>query len=132
MLMCIALTVIIRSYIWPMPKVEDIFSGLGKAKYFTTLDLRADYHHIALEEDAIKKTAFLTPFGKFEYLRVPFGTWNAPFHFQSLLNKVLNGLHLTMAYLDDIIFSETPEQHLTHIKIVLARFRQANLKMKKK
>ena len=115
-----------------MPKVEDMFSRLGKAKYFTTLDLRASYHHTALEEDAIKKIAFMTQFGMFQYLRVPFGAQNAPFHFQSLLNKVLNGLHFTMAYLDDIIvFSTTPEQHLTHIKIVLARLRQANLKMKR-
>ena len=78
------------------------------------------------------KTAFVTPSGKFEYLRVSFGAWNVPFYFQSLVNKVLNGLHFTMAYLDDIIiFSETAEQHLTHIKIVLAILRQANLKMKR-
>ena len=127
-----ALNAITRSYIWPMLKVEDIFSRLGKPKYFTTLDLRAGYHHIAAEEDAIKKTAFETLFGKFEYLRVPFGAQNTPFYFKSLLNKVLNGLHFTVAYLDNIIiFSETPKQHLTHIKIVLARLRQANLKMKR-
>ena len=119
-----AINAITRSYIWPMPNVEDIFSRLDKAKYFTTLDPRAGYHHIALDDDAIKKTAFVTPFGKFEYLSVPFGMKNAPFHFQSLLYKVLNGLHFTMAYLEDIIiFSGTPEQCVTHIKIALARLR---------
>ena len=115
-----------------MPKVDDIFSKLGKAKYYTTLDLRAGYHHTALDDDAIKKTAFVSPFGKFEFLCVCFGLAQAPAFFQNLMNKVLNGLHFTMAYLDDIIiFSETAEQHLTHIKIVLHRLKEAGLRMKR-
>ena len=86
-----------------MPRVEDIFAKLGKAKFFTTLDLRSGYHHIALDPDAIKKTAFVTPLGKYEYLKVPFGLAQTPAYFQELMNKVLNGLNFTMAYLDDII-----------------------------
>ena len=55
-----------------------------------------------------------------------------PFCIQSHINKILNGLHFTRTCLDDIIiFSETPEELLTHIKIVLPRLRQANLKMKR-
>ena len=68
-----ALNQITRTYVWPMPRVEHIFSKLGKAKYYTTLDLRSGYHHIALDEKFIRKTAFVAPFGKFEYLKVPFG-----------------------------------------------------------
>ena len=96
-----ALNVITRTYVWPMPRGEDIFSKLGKAKFFTTLDLRSGYHHIALDQDAlrwIKKTAFVTPFGKYEYMKVPFGLAQAPAYFQNLMNKVLNGLHFTLAY----------------------------------
>ena len=52
-----------------MSRVEDIFAKLGKAKFFTTLDLRSGYHHIALDEEAIKRTAFVTPLGKYEYLK---------------------------------------------------------------
>ena len=97
-----------------MPTVEVIFAKLGKAKFFTTLDLRSGYHHIALDEETIKKTAFVTPLGKYEYFKVPFGLAQAP------------------AYLDDIIiFSETPEQHLKHIQIVLTRLKQAKLSLKK-
>ena len=126
------LNAVTRTYVWPMSRVEDIFSKLGKAKFFTTLDLRSGYHHIALDKDAIKKTAFVTPFGKYEYMKVPFGLAQAPAYFQNLMNRVLNGLHFTLAYLDDvIIFSETEEQHLKHIKIVLTRLKQANLKLKK-
>ena len=127
-----ALNKITRTYIWPMPRAEDIFAKLGKAMYFTTLDLRAGYHHIALDKDAIKKTGFCLPFGKYEYLKVPFGLAQAPAYFQNLMNKVLKGLGFAISYLDDIIiFSETPEEHLRHIKIVLKRLQNANLKMKK-
>ena len=99
---------------------------------FTTLDLRAGYHLIALDVDAIKKTAFVSPFGKFKFLCVCFGLAQAPAFFKNLMNKVLNGLHFTMAYLDDIIIvSETAEQHLTHIKIVLHRLKEAGLRMKR-
>ena len=57
-----ALNAVTRTYVWPMPRVEDIFSKLDKAKFFITLDLRSGYQHIALDQDAIKKTAFVTPF----------------------------------------------------------------------
>ena len=127
-----ALNKITRTYIWPMPRAEDIFAKLGKAMYFTTLDLRAGYHHIALTKDSIKKTGFCLPFGKYEYLKVPFGLAQAAAYFQNLMNKVLHGLDFAISYLDDIIiFSETPEEHFKHIRIVLKKLQAANLKMKK-
>ena len=127
-----ALHAIIRTYVWPMPRVKDIFAKLGKAKFFTTLDLRLGYHHIALNDDAIKKTAFVTPLGKYKYLKVQFGLAPAPAYFQNLINKGLSRLHFTLAYLDDvIIFSELAEQHLKHIQIVLTRLKQAKLRPKK-
>ena len=71
-----ALNKVTRMFIWPMPKVEDIFSKLNGAKYFTTLDLQAGYYHIPLDKSLIPKTAFNSPFGKYEYVKVPFGlTW---------------------------------------------------------
>ena len=114
-----------------MPRVEDILAKLGKAKYFTTLDLRSDYHHIALDKQSIKKTAFCTP-GKYEYLKVPYGLAQAPSYFQKLMNKVLKGLNFAFAYLDDIIFSNTGEEHLKHIQIVIDRLKAAQLKLKKR
>ena len=115
-----------------MPRVKDIFANLGKARLFTTLNLRSGYHHIALDDDAIKKTAFVLPLGKDKYLKVPFGLAQAPTYFQNLMNKVLNGLLFTLAYLNDvIIFSKLAEQHLKHIQIVLTRLKQAKLCLKK-
>ena len=127
-----ALNAITRTYMWPIPRVEDIFSKLGKAEFFTTPDLPSGYHQIALDIDAIKKTAFVTPFANYEYMKVPFGLAPALVFFQNLMNKVLNGLHFTLAYLDDMtIFSETEKQHLKHIQIILTRLKQANLKPRK-
>ena len=68
-----ALNKVTRKFTWPMPKVEDIFSKLNRATYFTTLDLQAAYHHIPLDKPSIPKTAFNSPFRKYEYLKVPFG-----------------------------------------------------------
>ena len=56
-----ALNTITKTYVWPIPRVEDIFAELVKAKFFTILDLRSSYHHIAFDDDAIRKTAFVTP-----------------------------------------------------------------------
>ena len=108
-----ALNAITRTFIWPIPRVIDILARLGKAKYFTTLDLRSGFHHIALDKQSIKKKAFCTPFGKYKYLKVPFGLAQAPSYFQKLMNKVLNGLNFAFAYQDDIIiFSNTEKEHL--------------------
>ena len=93
-----ALNKVTRKFVWPMPKVEDIFSQLKGAKYFPTLDLRAGYHHIGLTTDLIPKTAFTSPFGKYEYVKVPFGLPQAPAYFQELMTGVLKDLPFAMAY----------------------------------
>ena len=59
-----ALNKVTVKFTWPMPKVKDIFSKLNRATYFTTLDLRAGYHHIPLDKTSILKTAFNSPLGK--------------------------------------------------------------------
>ena len=86
-----------------MPRVEDIFSKLNGPKYFSTLNSHAGYHQILLEEDSIPKTAFTSLFGRYEYLKVPFGLTQALACFQELMNKVLNDLPFAIAYLDEII-----------------------------
>ena len=64
-----ALNAITRAYVWPMHRVKDISAKLGKAKFFNTPNFRSGYHYIALDDDAIKKTAFVTPLGKYECLK---------------------------------------------------------------
>ena len=127
-----ALNKVTRKFTWPMPKVEDIFSKLNRATYFTTLDLRAGYHHIPLDKPSIPKTAFNSPFGKFEYVKVPFGLAQALAYFQELMTGILKDFPFAIAYLDDIIiFSKTPQEHLSHIRMVFEKLKSVNLSMKK-
>ena len=114
-----------------MPKVEDIFSTLKGAKYFSTLDLQAGYHHIPLDKSSIPKTAFNSPFGKHEYIKVPFGLAQAPAYFQELMKGIWKGFNFAIAYLDNIIiFSTTAEEHVPHIKQVCEELCTAKLSMK--
>ena len=117
--------------IHPLPKIDEMYAKLKGAKVFSTIDLRSGYHHIALGKSSRAKTAFVTPFGKYEFLMVPSGLAQAPAYFQLLMNKVLKGLKFTMTYLDDIIiFSQDELQHLEHLEIVFSHLREAGLKMK--
>ena len=100
-----ALNKITRKFTWSMPKVEGIFSKLNGATYFTTLDLRPGYHHIPLDKPSIPKTAFNSTFGKFEYVKVPFGLAQAPLYFQELMTGILKDFNFAIAYLDDILFN---------------------------
>ena len=114
-----------------MSKVEDIFSKLNGAKYFSTLDLRAGYHHIPLDKSSIPKTAFNSPLGKYEYVKVPFGLAQAPAYFQELMTRILKDFDFAIAYLDDIIiFSKPAEEHLLHIRKVFEKLRSVKLSMK--
>ena len=117
--------------IHPLPKIDEMYAKLKGAKGFSTIDLRSGYHHIALGKSSRAKTTFVMPFGKYEFLMVPFGLAQAPAYFQLLMNKVLKGLKFAMTYLDDIIiFSQDELQHLEHLEIVFSRLQEAGLKMK--
>ena len=109
-----------------------MYVKLKGTKVFSTIDLRSEYYHIALGKDSRAKTAFVTLFGKYEFLMVPFGLAQAPAYFQLLMNQVLEGLNFAMTYLDDIIiFSNSEEEHLIHLEEVFHRLREAGLKMKR-
>ena len=119
-------------FIHPLPKIDEMYVKLKGAKVFSTIDLRSGYHHIALGKSSRAKTAFVMPFGKYEFLMVSFWLAQAPAYFQLLMNKVLKGLKFTMTYLDDIIiFSQDELQHLEHLEIVFSRLQEAGLKMKR-
>ena len=116
----------------PLPKIDEMYAKLKGAKFFSTIDLRSGYYHITLGKDSRAKTAFVTPFGKYEFLQVPFGLAQAPAFFQHLMNKVLDNCSFAMTYLDDIIiFSDTEEEHLAHIEEIVKRLEAADLKMKR-
>ena len=95
-----------------------MYANLRGAKVFTTLDLRSGYYHTTLDQESKAKTAFVTPFGKYEFNAVPIGLAQAPPYFQQLISIVLQDCSdFAMAYLDDIIiFSQSEEDHLKHVR----------------
>src|SRR6478735_4252927 len=115
---------------YPLPLIDDLLGRLSKGKYFTTLDLRNGYHLVRIAEGDEWKTAFRTRHGLFEYLVMPFGLTNPPATFQHFMNHTLRGLldKNVECYLDDIvIYSETLEEHVQHVRAVLDRLKQQNL-----
>ena len=108
-----------------------MYTKLKGAKYFTTLDLRSRYYHITLASEARAKMAFVTPFGKYEFNKVPFGLAQVPVYFQELICKVIGNVPYAMGYLDDIInFSKTEEEHLQHIADTFEKIAQSRTKAK--
>ncbi|XP_055390591.1 uncharacterized protein LOC129619374 [Condylostylus longicornis] len=63
---------------FPIPNIETILDKLDRAQYFTTLDIAKGFHQILVREEDRKKTAFSTPQGHYEYIRMPFGLKTAP------------------------------------------------------
>ena len=115
----------------PLTKIDEMYSKLKGAKYFMPLDLRSWYYHITLAPEARAKTAFVTPFGKYEFNKVPFGLAQAPAYFQELIHKVIGNVPYAMGYLDDIIiFIKTEEEHLQHIADIFEKLHKAGLKLK--
>ena len=118
---------------YPVPRIDDTINKFHNVKEFTTLDCFAGYYQVLVHEEDRHKTAFTTPFGLFEYVRMPFGLCNAPATFQRLMDQVLEGLigKICLVYLDDIIvYSRNKEEHLQRLQLVFDRLRRNNLKLK--
>lgn len=117
---------------YPVPNVTTILSNLGKAKYFTTLDLKSGFHQIELAERDREKTAFSVNNGKYEFCRLPFGLKNASSMFQRAIDDVLREQigKTCYVYVDDVIvFSETKEDHVRHIDCILKNLFEANMRV---
>ena len=92
-------------------KINEMYANLCGVKIFNTLHLCSAYYHIALDNECKVKTAFVTPFSKYEFNAVPSGLAQAPAYFQQLISNVLQYCSdFAMAYLDDIIIVSQNEQ----------------------
>lgn len=118
---------------YALPRVEEVFDVLNGSKLFSTIDMKSGYHQVTVEESHKCRTAFTVgPLGFFEYNKMPFGLSNSPATYQRLMEECLGQLNMKICviYLDDlIIFSDSFEQHLERLDIVLTRLQQCNLKL---
>ena len=116
----------------PMPKIDEIINKLGKAKYISKLDLTKGYWQIPLSEKAKEVSAFVTPFGHYQFKVLPFGMVNSAASFVRLMKIVLKDTEeFADSFIDDIIiFSDTWHLHLDHLCKVLMALRKAHLTAK--
>jgi hypothetical protein len=117
----------------PLPRIDQILEELGGVQYFTALDLLHGFYNLKIHPDDRPKTAFSTPDGHFEFIRLPMGLKNSPSIFQRTMNMVLQELlgDYAFIYIDDIvIYSKTAKEHVAHLKNILDRLEKHGLRVK--
>ena len=116
---------------YPLPRIDTILSGLGNAKFFSTIDLKSAFFQVPLDEDSRQKTAFAVPGrGLFSFCVMPFGLSNSPRQLQRLMDNLFGPEFAPniFCYLDDLlILSPTFEHHLELLKKVFDKLKEANL-----
>ena len=118
---------------YPLPLMADMRTRFRDARYFTILDLKDAFNFIRIKQKNEWKTAFRTKYGTYEYLVMPFGLINAPTTIQKMFNKTLQSYlnRFAIIYMDDIlVYSDTKDQHIKHVQMVLEALKQKNLKIK--
>lgn len=117
---------------YPMKTVDDVAVKLSGAKIFSTLDASSGFWAVVLDEESSLKTTFNTPFGRYKYLRMPFGICSAPEVFQKKVSQIFENIEGCEVIMDDIlIWGNDEREHNERLKIVLETAKRANLKLNK-
>lgn len=117
---------------FPLPRMDDILESLGRAKFFSIMDLYSGYHQVPLTKESRPMTAFATDSGLFQWKVLPFGLSVAPASFTRMMTIAFSGLTHQQAfiYMDDLIVIGISEnQHLNNLKSVFEMCRKNNLKL---
>nr|VZH98603.1 unnamed protein product [Spirometra erinaceieuropaei] len=110
---------------YPVPHLQDFAGALFGKSVFSKIDLVRAFHQIPVAPEDVPKTAVATPFGLFEFIRMPFGLRNAAQTFQRFIDRVLRGLPFVYAYIDDLLVaSRNAEEHKEHLALVFDRLDQ--------
>jgi len=109
---------------FPLPLIDDHIDRLGKTRVFSSLDMATGFHQITMDPESVHKTAFVTPEGHYEYLKMPYGLSNAPVIYQKIISQTLKPFTAdgkVLAYIDDILLlTSTVEEGLDLLNQVLA------------
>jgi hypothetical protein len=122
------LNLVTRKDKYPLPNMADLSGRLDGCVIFSKLDLRKGYLQVPVAAADIPKAAITTPFGLFEFTRMPFGLRNAGMTFQRLMDKIFFDMPAAFGYLDDLLIgSKSAVEHRLHIREVLQRLQQNGL-----
>ncbi|KRX51666.1 Transposon Tf2-6 polyprotein [Trichinella sp. T9] len=117
---------------YPLPHLADFAHNLHGKHIFSKLDLAHAYYHIPMRPQDIAKTAITTPFGLFEFLKMPFGLRNAAQSFQRFIDTVTRGIEDCFVYVDDILLASASEkEHFVLLKKVLQRLKAHGIQVNK-
>lgn len=111
---------------YPLPLIEDQIDKLGRAKYFISIDMKNGFYQIPVSPNSIKYTAFITPDGHYEFLKMPFGICNGPSVFQKAISKAIQHLDFAQVYIDDLLIPfMTISEGLKYLDLTLQALNQA-------
>ena len=120
----------VEKRVYPLPTAEDLFAKLAGGKVFSKLDMLQAYQQLLLDDDSKKLLVINTPRGLFQYTRLPYGVSTAPAIFQSVMDRILQGLPVA-CYLDDIlIVAKTEEEHDQLLQRTLERLEKAGVRLR--
>ena len=123
---------------YPTPTIDEILPELGRAKVFSTVDVKNGFWHVELTDESSMLTTFNSPFGRFRWCRLPFGVSPAPEEFQQSLNQALEDLKGVLPIHDEILIygagateEEALQDHDRNLLQLMQRCKDKNIKLTK-